>query len=345
MHLLEQDLQPRQAVAGRARHDATRPTVREQLGVGEVGLVAPKVHVDTCGARDRSRNAIRRNDFRRNDADPARAGFEDLVAHDEGLEVGQPSANCRHGVRDALEPSRREVLLQAADAVEHVVHPTTGGFLHDRLQLLSLTERVEDRGDGTELEGVGAEEHQVVEHPVELGQQRARPDRAFRHLHPQHPFHAEHHAELRRERGEPVVAVGQDDDLAVVAHLEQLLGAAVHVAHDGFGRDDALAVDDDPQPQHAVGRGVLRADVQDHVRGGQAARTHADRELTSAFGGGHPASLPHVGSPPGGAAGRDAPGACASSVSRDSPGCSGCWRLGPCCRSARARCSRGRAGP
>ena len=88
--------------------------------------------------------------------------------------------------RDPAEPARGQVLLEAADPVEHVVHPAAGDLLHHGLQLLALAERVEDRRDRAELERVGAEEHQVVEHPVELGQQGARPDRPLGHLHAEH---------------------------------------------------------------------------------------------------------------------------------------------------------------
>jgi hypothetical protein len=42
------------------------------------------------------------------------------------------------------------------------------------------------------------------------------------------------------------VAVGQHDDLPVVAGLEQLLRATVHVADDRLGVDDALAVQPKP---------------------------------------------------------------------------------------------------
>ncbi len=76
--------------------------------------------------------------------------------------------------------------------------------------------------------------------------------------------------------------VGQHEDLAVVAHLEELLGAAVHVADDRLGADDPLAVDDDPQPQHAVGGRVLRADVEHHVGRGEAARADAHGQRPTA---------------------------------------------------------------
>ena len=98
------------------------------------------------------------------------------------------------------------------------------------------------------------------------------PGRPLRHLHAEHPLDGEHHAELGGERREPVVPVGEHDDLPVVADLEQLLDAAVHVADDRLAVDDPLAVEGEPQPEHAVGGGVLRADVEDHVLGGQAAR-------------------------------------------------------------------------
>jgi hypothetical protein len=145
------------------------------------------------------------------------------------------------------------------------VHPAAGDLLHDGLQLLALAERVEDRGDRAELQRVRAEEHQVVEHPVQLGQQGARPDRALGDLHAEQVLRGEDDAQLVGERGEPVVPVRQHDDLPVVADLEQLLRAAVHVPDDRLAGDDPLAVQGDPQPQHAVRRRVLRADVQHHV--------------------------------------------------------------------------------
>jgi len=124
------------------------------------------------------------------------------------------------------------------------VHPAARDLLQDGLKLLPLAEREEDRRDRTELEGIGAKEHQVAHHAGELGQQGACPRRAFGHLHAEHLLRHQGDAELVGEPGQPVMAVGQDHDLSVVAHLEQLLGAAVHIAHDRLGADDALTVDD-----------------------------------------------------------------------------------------------------
>ena len=148
-----------------------------------------------------------------------------------------------------------------------------------RLQRLPLAERVEHRRDRADLQRVRAEEHQVVEHPVQLGQRHPQPDRPLGHLDAHQPFDGEHHAELVGERGQPVVPVGQHDDLPVVAHLEQLLGAAVHVADDRLAGDHPLAVEGELEPQHAVRGRVLRPDVEHHV-GGVEAGAGPDRHLT-----------------------------------------------------------------
>jgi hypothetical protein len=196
----------------------------------------------------------------------------------------------------ATAPRARAVLeqthnaLDLADAVEHVVHAPAGDLLHDVLEDLALAEGVEDRGDAAQLQRVRPEEHQVVEHPVQLGEERARPHRAGGDLHAEHALHGEDHAELVGERGQPVVTVGEHDDLTVVTGLEQLLRAAVHVADHGLRADDAFAVQDEPQPQHAVRGRVLGPDVEHHV-GALRGAADADHGLRR---GSHAHSLPYV---------------------------------------------------
>ncbi len=72
---------------------------------------------------------------------------------------------------------------------------------------------------------------------------------------------------LVRERRQPVDAVDQRRDLRVRAELGELLVAAVHVADDRIGRDDALAVEPHDEAQRAVRGRVLRPDVEHHVAG------------------------------------------------------------------------------
>ena len=131
----------------------------------------------------------------------------------------------------------------------------------------------------------------MVEHPVELGEERPDPGRPLGHLHAEHVLDREHDSELVGERTEPVVPVGQHDDLPVVADLEQLLGTAVHVADDRLARHDPFTVERQPQAQDAVRGRVLGADVEHHVGGGEArADARGDFQPTLALG--HGASVP-----------------------------------------------------
>jgi hypothetical protein len=86
----------------------------------------------------------------------------------------------------------------------------------------------------------------MVEDPVELRQRGAQPHSPFRHLQPHQAFHRQRHPEFVAERGQPVVPVGQHDDLPVVTHLEQLLRSPVHVPDDRLAADHPLAVDHQP---------------------------------------------------------------------------------------------------
>ena len=282
MRLVEQHLESRQGIALRARDDAARAARGEQLAVGEVGVVAAQVDVDTRGARDRPRDAVLLHHRRRDDADALRPGVEDRVADDEALDLRHATAHRRDGLGGTVEPTCGDVVAQPADAVEHVVQAAAGDLLHDGLQFLALAEHVEHRCDSAELQRVRAEEHEVVEHPVQFGEQRARPRRALGHLHAECPLDREAHADLAAERRKPVVTVRQHEDLPVVAHLEQLLRTAVHVPDDRFALRDALAVEGDAQAQDAVRGRVLRADVEHHVRRRETPGSHADRQFTRA---------------------------------------------------------------
>jgi hypothetical protein len=66
------------------------------------------------------------------------------------------------------------------------------------------------------------------------------------------------------------VTVHQDERLARVAVLRELLRAAVHVADHGLRATDHLSVELEDDAEHPVGGGVLRPDVEDHLLGLQA---------------------------------------------------------------------------
>ena len=265
--LVEQALEARKAVTLGAGDDAQ--DIRRDLAVSQIGLVATKIEVETARTRDRAGDAVLLGEGRRKGADAFRTSTEDLVATHERIDVGPHTSSYDvDRIGRALQPTCRQIFLQAADAVEHVVHPPAGDLLHHGLEHFALTKRIEDWRDRTELDRIAAQEHQVVEHAIELCEQRAGPHRTDRHFHAEHALDSEDDAELVAESRQPVMPVCQDDDLPIVACFEELLRAAMHVADDRIGANDPFTVERQRESQHAMRRRMLRPDVQ-HVRVGR----------------------------------------------------------------------------
>ena len=87
---------------------------------------------------------------------------------------------------------------------------------------------------------------------------------ARRHLDAEQLLHGQREADVGRQRAEVVHAVRVGDELQVGAVLGDLLHSAVQIAQMRDALDDALAVELEHQPQHAVGRRVRRPHVDRH---------------------------------------------------------------------------------
>ena len=111
----------------------------------------------------------------------------------------------------------------------------------------------------------------------DLGEQGARPRGPLRDVDAEHALEREREPELAGEGAVPVVPVHQRQALAVVAHLEELLGPAVHRAHLRVGGDDDVVVELEVHAQQAVHRRVRRPEVG-HERLGAGDDVHARRE-------------------------------------------------------------------
>src|SRR5687767_10561315 len=97
---------------------------------------------------------------------------------------------------------------------------------------------------------------------------------AFGDLDPEETFRAECEGDVVPDRVEVVLAIGPRDDLVVLPVLPDLLEAAVQVADVGNASHDGLAVELEHQPEYAVRRGVLRADVDQHVLAAELGLEH-----------------------------------------------------------------------
>ena len=124
----------------------------------------------------------------------------------------------------------------------------------------------------------------MAEDPVPLGEHRADPLRALRDLDPGESLDRDRPPQLVVEGADPVVPVHQHQHLPGVAVLGELLGRAVHVADHGLRPGDHLAVQLEDDPEHSVGRRMLRPDVEDHLLGGEVAgRKDLDVESAAAI--------------------------------------------------------------
>ncbi len=104
--------------------------------------------------------------------------------------------------------------------------------------------------------------------PVQLAEERPHPDRLRRHLDPEKLLDRQHEGELVRLERDVVHARRVRDRLPPRLLLHRLLEARVEVADHGLEADDRLAVQLDDEPENAVHRRVVGAEVDlEDVRG------------------------------------------------------------------------------
>ena len=166
--------------------------------------------------------------------------------------------------RASRSKADRQVLGDAADLRVARVHAHAAGELDEVEHAVALAEAVEEQRDAAQVDRAGAEEDEVVVDALQLGEDRADPLAAARHLEAEQLLdrHAEHEL-VAEER--VVVGPGRvRDRLPVRLLLHVLLDARVHVADLVVQADDRLAVERRDEAQHAVRRRVVRAEVEQH---------------------------------------------------------------------------------
>ena len=231
-----------------------------------VGLVLAQVELDAGGAQDRAGDAEVDGVLGRQPADAQRARDEDLVVGQQPVEVVGADQRLLDTPTDALLEVGRDVPGHAAGA-EVGVHQAVAGDLFEEVeQVLALAEGVDERRtEDAEVGTEGAEEHEVAGDAVELGQDDADVLGALRRHEAGQLLDGLHVAQLGVELRQVLGAVLVADGLAVVHVLGQLLAAAVHVADVRDEVLDLFAVDGEHHAEDAVGRRVLRPDVDVEV--------------------------------------------------------------------------------
>ncbi len=164
----------------------------------------------------------------------------------------------------AIEPAQRRLQRNSADAEIRCHHALTGHRFEQAQHIFALAEAIQEHGHRADVHGVRAQPHQVRVDAGQLIQQHAQPLRARRNLQPQQLFHCQAVGEIVGHGAQIVDAVGHGHDLLVELGFAGLLDAGMQIPDVGHDAHDGLAVDLEQQPEHTMGRGMLRAHVQDH---------------------------------------------------------------------------------
>ena len=196
---------------------------------------------------------------------PRRPALEDLVAEEQVVDLVAELAELAHHLTRLVDPARRQIVLEAADAVEVGMEPAAGRALDQVEHVLAIAEGEEHRRDRPELHAEVAEEQPDVGDPAELEQDRADVLGPRRCFDAHQLFGGEDERHLVGEAAQPVDAVDQGGDLREGANLGELLVAAMHVAGHRLGPHHLLAVEAGDDAQRAVRGRVLRADVEGHA--------------------------------------------------------------------------------
>ena len=174
-------------------------------------------------------------------------------------------ASAAHPVAKAAQELVIEVAIDTADTQvveEQLLARQRGQHLDD---LVALDEPIQDGRQAAQVEGQPADEERVAGDAVELPGEDTDVLRAARHLEVEQLFRGQDRQGLAEHRGDVLERIAVADGVVPVAVLADLLDAAVQVAEHGVEVDDALTVDLEDDPEHAVRGGMLRAEVDEHL--------------------------------------------------------------------------------
>ena len=213
------------------------------------------------GAQQRPGHAVGEQRLLVERRDVAQPLQHDLVLHQDREELVDALGHDLRERADLLLPADRDVLEDAADLEVARVHALARGHLEQVEDLLAVAEAVPEHRDRAEVERGRAEPDQVRHDPVELHVDHAQVLRARRHLEVEDRL--DRAAERHRVEvvGEVVHPLDDRDRLPVRLVLGGLLDPGVDVADHRLDVAHDLGLERRDQPQHAVRRRVVRAEV------------------------------------------------------------------------------------
>ena len=266
-HLLDADKVAVVAVANRPDRD-----VEIILLVIKVGMGLADIVFNAGSAEHRSGQAVGDGILLGDDADVLGAVDEDRVA---GEQVGDLVEGDREAVQEGTEHCG-ELLGQVADlsADAGVARGESGPGqeLAEVVDLLALSEGVEEDGDRPDVHGAGPETEEVGRDAGHLAADDADRLASGREFPTHQFFDSQGVGDVVGEGGEVVESVRVGDELVVLHVLGDLLVAAMQVADHRLGLHDQLAVEVEDDLEDPVRGGVGGTEIQRHGLPEQFAR-------------------------------------------------------------------------
>lgn len=148
---------------------------------------------------------------------------------------------------------------EPADASDHRVDSAAGGALQKFLEFLAEVQAQLFRRYGS------SDKHERGRHSVDFGEQGAGPCRSLGRDNAHGRLDREGDPEFGRERRQPVVPVREHEDLAVIAGLEELLGAAMQEPDSGIGPGDDVVLQVERELKGTVLSRVEVTEIEDEI--------------------------------------------------------------------------------
>ncbi len=224
-HLRHAHQVPRVAVGFGARGH-----VELELLVARVGKELAHVVGHARGAQRRARILPARwRPAARDHADALRAHPPDAIVGEQRLVFVDARGKHLHEPAHPVQPARRRLQRQPADAEIAGHHPLAGDHLEDLQDLLALAEAIEHHRRRAQVHGVRPQPHQVRGDARQLRQQDANVLRALGNFQSQQLLDRQAVAQIVRERRQIIDAVGQRDGLRVGERFAAFFDAGMQI--------------------------------------------------------------------------------------------------------------------
>ena len=246
--------------------DRADGNVELQMVVNEIGMRLAQIEIHAAAAQVRAGQAVINGVLLGNHADVPRAVHENAVAREQFFRLVEIDDDFVQEFAALLDPARRQVARNAADARVAGGEPRAGQGFDQIINLFALGEGVQENRQRADIHRERAQPEQMRGDAGEFAADDADVLAARRQVlvDPVQFFHRERVGDVVGQRREIIQPIRVGDELGVGHVLGDFFIAAMEITDVGSGLGDDLAVQFQHDAQHAVRGGMRRPHVQDH---------------------------------------------------------------------------------